>query len=117
LQRQIADVLRLELAPAGKVSEAGVVWWAVDMANYAGVAATRVGRGCIAGVQDFYILYRGQAHHPELKTDDGRLSDEQKWLNAAVLCAGGKVGVVRNASEMIQHLDAWGVPRSRRVKI
>jgi hypothetical protein len=27
LQRQIADALRLELAPPGKVSRDGVVWW------------------------------------------------------------------------------------------
>ena len=27
LQRQIADALRLEIAPPGKVSRHGVVWW------------------------------------------------------------------------------------------
>ena len=36
LQRQIADALRLELAPPGKVSCDGVVWWSIDHASYAG---------------------------------------------------------------------------------
>jgi hypothetical protein len=29
LQRQIADALRLEIAPPGKVSYHGEVWWSV----------------------------------------------------------------------------------------
>jgi hypothetical protein len=29
LQRPIADALRLEIAPPGKVSRDGVVWWSV----------------------------------------------------------------------------------------
>ena len=46
LQRQIADVLRLEIAPPGKVSRDGVVWWSVDHASYAGTApGARIGRG------------------------------------------------------------------------
>ena len=45
LQRQIADALRLEIAPPGKVSRDGVVWWSVDHAAYAGTApGARIGR-------------------------------------------------------------------------
>jgi hypothetical protein len=54
LQRQIADVLRLEIAPPGKVSRDGVVWWPVDHAAYAGTAPdarigalSRVRRACL----------------------------------------------------------------------
>lgn len=115
LQRQVADVLRMEIAPPGRVSKFGVVWWSVDMANYAGVPGTRVGRGIIAGVQDFYILYRGRAHHPELKTEDGVMTEPQQWVASAVICSGGKVAVVRDAKEMLEALDAWGIPRNRRV--
>lgn len=117
LQRQVADVLRIEIAPAGHVSPHGVVWWAVDMANYAGVPGTRSARGIIAGVADFYILFRGQAHHPELKSDDGVLSEPQRWVASAVLCAGGKVAVVRNSDEMLEALDAWSIPRAHRVRM
>jgi hypothetical protein len=39
LQKQIADALRLEIAPPGKVSGDGVVWWSIDHASYAGTAS------------------------------------------------------------------------------
>jgi hypothetical protein len=29
---------------------------------------------------------------------------------SAVLASGGRVGVVRNADEMLGLLDAWGIP-------
>ena len=40
LQRQIADVLRLEIAPPGKVSQYGVCWFSIDHANFAGEVET-----------------------------------------------------------------------------
>jgi hypothetical protein len=50
LQKQIADALRLEIAPPGKMSRDGVVWWSVDHASYAGAApGARPGRGIVAG--------------------------------------------------------------------
>jgi hypothetical protein len=117
LQKQLCDVLRLEIAPPGKVSKFGVVWWAVDHANYAGeVPGIRVGRGIIAGVSDLYILYRGMAHHPEIKTVDGVLSDAQQAVAAAVILAGGKVAVVTDAAMLIEAIDAWGIPRARRIR-
>jgi hypothetical protein len=69
LQRQIADALRLELAPPGKVSRDGVVWWSADHAAYAGTApGARIGRGIVAGVPDLFVLHRGIAHMVEIKT-------------------------------------------------
>jgi hypothetical protein len=118
LQKQIADTLRIELAPPGKVSPHGVVWWAIDHANYAGeVPGVRVGRGIIAGIQDLFILYRGRAYHPEIKAVDGALSEAQQSVCSAVLAAGGRVAVVRDADEMLVCLDEWGIPRARRVHL
>jgi hypothetical protein len=34
---------------------------------------------------------------------------------SAVLASGGRVGVVRNAEAMLGLLDAWGIPRARRL--
>ena len=69
LQRQIADALRLEIAPPGKVSRDGVVWWSEDHASYAGTApGARIGRGIVAGVPDLFVLHRGIAHMVEIKT-------------------------------------------------
>src|SRR6516165_5955627 len=102
LQKQIADALRLEIAPPGKVSRDGVVWWSVDHANYAGTApGSRIGRGIVAGVPDLFVLHRGIAHMVEIKTPAGELSDPQQSVMSAVLASGGRVGVVRNADEML----------------
>jgi hypothetical protein len=116
LQKQIADALRLELAPPGKVSRDGVVWWSVDHASYAGTTpGARIGRGIVAGVPDLFLLHRGIAHMVEIKTEAGELSDPQQSVMSAVLASGGRVGVVRNAEEMLGLLDAWGIPRARRL--
>jgi hypothetical protein len=117
IQKQLCDTLRIEVAPPGKVSRYGVVWWAIDHANYAGeVPGVRVGRGIIAGIQDLYILYRGRAYHPEIKAADGVLSEAQQSVCSAVLAAGGRVAVVRDADELLECLDQWGIPRNRRVR-
>lgn len=116
LQKQICDVLRIEIAPPGKVSRHGVVWWAIDHANYAGeVPGIRVGRGIIAGVQDLYLLYRGRAYHPEIKTTEGVMSAAQMSVSAAVLAAGGRVAVVRDAVELLACIDEWQIPRAHRI--
>jgi hypothetical protein len=53
----------------------------------------------------------------EIKTPAGELSAPQQSVVAAVLASGGRVGVVRNADEMLGLLDAWGVPRARRLVV
>jgi hypothetical protein len=45
------------------------------------------------------------------------LSDPQQSVLAAVLASGGRVGVVRDAEEMLGLLDAWGIPRARRLVV
>ena len=117
LQKQIADVLRLEIAPPGKVSRHGVVWWCVDHANYAGeVPGIRIGRGIIAGIPDLLLIHLGAVFMIEIKTEDGTLSDAQRGVLCAVLAARGRVAVARDASEVIGILDYWKIPRARRVK-
>jgi hypothetical protein len=118
IQRQITDVLRLELAPPGKVSKAGVCWYSIDHANYAGeVPGIRIGRGIVAGIFDVFILWRGLAHFLEIKTETGELSLAQQSVGTALLVAGGRIGVVRNAAETLACLDTWGIPRARRVTL
>lgn len=117
LQKQIADVLRLEIAPAGKVSRHGVVWWCVDHANYAGeVPGIRIGRGIVAGVPDLLILHHGEAFLIEIKADDGEVSEAQRSVLAACLAASCRVAIARDAAEVLRLLDHWNIPRARRVK-
>jgi len=118
IQKQICDVLRLEIAAPGKVSKAGVVWWSIDHANYAGeVPGVRVGRGIIAGIPDTFILWRGRTHFIEIKAEDGEVSDAQCSVATAVTVAGGRVGVARDAKETLACLDEWQIPRKRRVAV
>ena len=117
LQKQICDVLRLEVAPAGKVSSFGVVWWSVDHANFAGeVPGIRIGRGIVAGVPDMLFLYQGQAFLLEIKAEDGEVSEAQRSVLAACLAASCRVAVARDAWEVLKCLDYWEIPRNRRVK-
>ena len=55
------------------------------------------------------------SYYVEIKTQAGQLSDPQQSVMAAVLASGGRVGVVRNADEMLGLLDAWGIPRAGRL--
>lgn len=117
IHKQIADTLRVELCPPGRISREGVTWWSVDMAAYAGnVPGIRTGRGCIAGVPDMVILYKGQAYFLELKADDGSLSPAQQVVGIAILMAGARYGVARSPAEVIQHLDQWEIPRAHRIR-
>jgi hypothetical protein len=117
LQKQIASTLTIELAPPGKVSRFGVCWWSIDHANYAGeVPGVRIGRGIIAGIPDTFVLFRGIAHVIEIKAADGTLSDAQRSVIAAILASGGRAGVARDATEVLACIDAWSIPRNRRVR-
>ena len=66
---------------------------------------------------DLFVLHRGIAYMVEIKTPASELSDPQQSVMAAVLASGGRVGVVRNADEMLGLLDAWGIPRARRLVV
>ena len=118
LQKQIIDCLRLEIGPPGKVSRDGVVYWSVDHANYAGeVPGIRIGRGIVAGVPDLFCLHRGRAFFIEIKAEDGQLSPAQMSVGAAIMAAGGQIGVVTSAEACLRVFDEWAIPRAGRVRI
>ena len=84
IQKAIADVLRREIAVEGRVSPAGVVWFAIDVAMFFG-AIPGAGRGLIDGLPDLWFLHAGRAYLIELKAADGQLSEAQKAFIAAGL--------------------------------
>jgi hypothetical protein len=116
LQEQIAKLLAIEIAPAGKVSARGVVWFAVDVAMFFG-AIPGAGRGIVDGLPDLWFLYAGRAYLIELKAADGELSEAQKAFIAAGLCSAVHVGVACTTDQVLALLDAWGVPRNQRVRV
>lgn len=118
LQQQITKLLTVEIAPPGKVSKHGVVWFSIDHANYAGeVPGIRIGRGIVAGIPDTFVLHRGRTFFIEIKTEAGELSTEQESVATAILVGGGRVGVARSAEEVLACLDEWDVPRHRRTTL
>jgi len=117
LQRQIAKLLTIEIAPPGHCSPFGVWWCSIDHAHYAGIPATRTRRGIIAGLADFYFEYHGRAHWVELKARDGRLTTAQRELGMEIIKAGGRCGLAHDGDEVLALLDQWNVPRHRRTRI
>jgi hypothetical protein len=116
MQTRVAGVLRLELAPAGKVSGWGVVWYAIDHAHYGGeVPGIRIGRGIVAGVPDLFILWRGRGYFIELKAKDGIVSAPQQAVMSAILAGGGHVGIACSEWDVLRLVDAWHIPRAGRV--
>ena len=114
--RAIADVLRRDIAPEGRISDQGVVWFSIDVAMFFG-AVPGAGRGIVDGLPDLWFLWNGGAYLIELKRCDGRLSEAQKAFIAAGLCAAIHVGVASDVSQVLNLLDSWGVPRKRRVRV
>jgi hypothetical protein len=115
LQKQIADALRLEIAH--RPARCLAMVWCGGPSTTPATQALRLalGRGIVAGVPDLFVLHRGIAHMVEIKSEDGQLSDAQRSVAAAVLAAGGHVGVARDAEEALACLDTWGIPRARRL--
>jgi hypothetical protein len=115
LQAVIARALTLEIALPGHLSRYGVCWFAVDHANFAGIApGARVGRGIIAGLPDLTFWYRGRAFIIELKAKDGTLSEAQMQFLPIARCAGVPVAICCTPEDVLRALDEWEVPRERR---
>jgi len=118
LHAQIARVLAMEIAPAGKLSEHSVVWWSIDIADYGGaVPATRTARGVIAGILDVFILWLGRAYQIEIKNENGIFSHAQRSVSSAILGAGGRVAAAQSAEDVLACLDEWQIPRKHRMHL
>lgn len=118
LQAALAKILRLEIAPAGKLSSHGACWWAVDHASYHGeVPGARMERGVVAGLPDNWFAWQpGRMGVVELKAADGTLSPAQQERLPILAQAGYFVAICCDTWQVLQVLDAWGVPRARRTR-
>lgn len=69
----------------------------------------RTARGCIAGIPDLHILYRGRLLLIELKAPRGVVSAEQKgFLTNARIC-GAATAICRSLDEVVDFLKKHGV--------
>jgi hypothetical protein len=79
--------------------------------RYGKEAAILVGQGVVAGVPDLMVIFRGTAVGLELKAGKaGRVDPRQVEVHKRFAKAGIPVGVVRNAPEALDFLQAHGVP-------
>jgi len=120
LQKQIADALRIELGPPGRVSPKRVTWFSIDHASYAGDApGARIGRGIIKGIPDVLVLYDAGAFFIEIKTEspDSVLSEGQKNALVTIASVGCPPAVVVDVEGVLAALDKWGIPRRRAVRL
>jgi uncharacterized protein YqjF (DUF2071 family) len=115
-QRAVTDMMRLEVAREGHFSRHGVTWFSVDHAHFAGVPGTRIARGICAGVPDMVVLWLGLAHWVEMKKENGELSQAQREVCTSLLWSGCHYGIARDVTDVLALLDAWQIPRNRRVR-
>ena len=71
--------------------------------------------GTRAGWPDLQVLYSGRAFLIELKSQNGRLSEEQVQTHRRIVSAGCPVVVARTLEEVEAALRVWGVPMRGRV--
>jgi hypothetical protein len=117
IQRTVASVLRLEIGLEGKISGDGVTWFSIDHAGPPELLGMRSGRGIPDGIFDMVVLYQGRAFWIELKSRDGTVSPPQRSMAATLLLSGCRIGVARDERDVLALLDAWELPRRRRVKV
>jgi hypothetical protein len=122
LHIQVAKYLRYAIAHEGKCSLHGAIWWSYESRNAGKETVTKNGRkinlegigrkarGCIAGLPDISVLFRGGLHGIELKADKGTLSEAQRTLHPEMRKAGGKVVVARSLDDVEAALRGWDIP-------
>ena len=121
LHLSVARFLRYAIAYEGTCSLHGVMWWSQEARNVGKTMTTRDGReinleainrkarGCVAGLPDVAILYRGGLYGIELKAGTG-LNDAQKRLHPELRKAGGNVVVAKDLDGVEAALRGWGIP-------
>lgn len=73
-------------------------------------AAQAKAQGMLSGVPDLFLPVPRQGHHGlfiEMKSDKGRVSDNQKWFLEQVASIGYKVAVCYGVNEAIKTIEDY----------
>jgi hypothetical protein len=110
LQRCVADFLALALPP-------DAVFCSIPNGGLRdkGTAAKLKAEGLQPGAPDLLIVWQGKPFGVELKTDTGRLSQEQQAFSERWTLAGGVYTVCRTPEAVSGFLDAAGLPLRTRL--
>jgi hypothetical protein len=94
LQRTIAAYLSWALAPPA--------YWSAIGHGGGGQMRGRIlkGMGVKAGLPDIFIWYDKHTYAPELKAENGRVSEAQEIAHAALRAAGVHIAVVRSLDDL-----------------
>lgn len=116
LHYAVAKLLSLAIARPGICSLDEVCWFSLEgrakRSIYEGARNKR--RGCISGVPDILIVWRGKCYWIELKrAKGGRVSDAQIETHAELDKAGSNVAVCRSWGEIQAALVKWKIPHRR----
>lgn len=65
--------------------------------------------GLTSGIPDILILNNGTVYFLELKSENGKLSDVQKIIHAALTRMGYQVATAYNFEEAYEKLKEWGM--------
>jgi len=97
--------------------EPGVFWLHVPNGGTRNVieAVQFKRRGVKPGVPDLIFIHAGKVTGIELKSDVGRLSDNQRHTQALMRAAGCRIETARSENEVYELLKAFGIPLRGRI--
>lgn len=67
--------------------------------------------GLVAGWPDLQIIFKGKYYGLEVKTEKGKVSENQKAIHDSLIKQGAKVAVVRTPEEAWIQIKEWGLGR------
>lgn len=109
LHRSVSEFLTLSLQPE--------VFWTTFPSGGGGKirGAQLKGHGLKAGVPDIPLVYFGRAFWLELKTSNGRVSQDQIFTHASLIAAHSPVAVCRSIDGVAEALRRWDIPLRARI--
>lgn len=105
------NVQRLVVAHLQRRAAKGVIYWHTPNGGKRAISeAAKMKRlGVLPGVPDLLILRAGELFALELKTETGRLSDDQKHMLSELAKAGATTATAYGLDHALTLLEQWGI--------
>ncbi|MCC7047180.1 MAG: VRR-NUC domain-containing protein [Alphaproteobacteria bacterium] len=72
-------------------------------------AGINTGMGVVPGVPDVILIHNSKCYAIELKTERGKLSDEQSKTISNMMVAGAQCAVAFGLDDALARLESWGL--------
>jgi hypothetical protein len=105
------NIQRLVVAHLQRRAARGVLYWhsANGGKRQISEAAKLKRMGVVPGIPDLFILRAGDLYALELKTEVGKLSDDQKHMLAELAKAGAITATAYGLDHALALLEQWGI--------